>query len=297
MTGPNNQNQNQNQNQNPDPPITDPNQPNNSNSETQTLETPAPNTDVVPRTELNQTLEATHNLYRQALTEGESQRRQLQERLDAAERNRQSAPTIPDDQLTPAQLIERAVAAQVAPLTQQFDQFRLSQEQQTYNSIKNTFRQYPQLTQIFPQLEPYLDREMQGKPVTVDNVQKSLATVIGTLQMQMALNPQSFQQNPQQQQFNTNQNPNMNQNPNQNQNQNPQNQNLPPHLRPSAPPLPNRNGNANVTPNGNPMRPLSELEKRVAREQRPPLTDAQYIDWISESPSNVVHSQIGKTQT
>lgn len=300
MTGPRTETENQNQEpQNQPQNNPDPNQNQQQPLETPTPNTPQLNTDFVPRSELNQTLDNTHSLYRQALTEGESQRRQLQERLDRLERERQNPQRqVPDDELTPAQLIERSVAAQVAPLREQFSGFMLTQQQQQYLSIKNNLRHLPQLAPFFTQLEPYLDQEMQGKNVTVEGVQEALAKVIGKIQLQNALQPQNNvpQQQNQNTQYPQNQNPNQlpQQNyPNQNQNQNPQMNNIPPHLRPSAPPLPNRNGNQNVTPNGNQLRPLTELEKRVAREQRPPLSDAQYIDWISEDPTNVVHSQIG----
>lgn len=294
MTAPNTQNQenlgqNQNQNQNLE------NQTPPENLETPTPNTPPVNTDTVSKEEYNRTLDNTHSLYRQTLVEAETKRKELERQLEEARRNVPQQQQVPDDQLTPAQLIQREVSASVKPLLDEFSQFRQQQQQNTYQNIKNTFKSYPQFAQFWNALEPYLDQEMQGKPITVENVQTSLATVIGRIQMQAALNPQ--------QNLNTNQNPQMNNNPqqqnfnqpqNQNQNPNPQQQNnLPPHLRPSAPPLPNRNGNQNLTPGGNQLRPLTELEKRVAREQRPPLTDAQYIDWISETPENVVNSQIG----
>lgn len=284
MTGP----RLENQNPNPDPQnLENPNPNPSPDLETQTDNTPPVNSDVVPRTEFDSTLQNTHALYRQTLIENENQRRELQRQLDAANaRTQQNPQQVPEDQLTPAQLIERAVASQVAPLREQFSGFMLTQQQQTYRDIKNNFRSLPAFAPFFGQLEPYLDQEMQGKAVTVEAVQDALAKIIGKLQMQAALNPQPVQQNPQQP-LNTQQNNMPNNNP-----QNPQ-QNLPAHLRPSAPPLPNRNGNQNLTPMGNPRRALNESEKRVAREQRPPMSDDQYIDWITEPTTNVIHSTIG----
>jgi hypothetical protein len=293
MTGPRletDQNQNQNQNQN---------QQLENQNQSQELETPTPNTppvvNSVPRDEFDRTLENTHSLYRQTLVEGERERRNLQAQLDAANaRLQQPVQQIPEDQLTPAQLVERAVASQVAPLREQFSGFLQMQQQSVYQGIKNNFKNLPAFAQFWSVLEPYLDQEMQGKPITVEQVQTSLATVIGRIQMQNAMNPQNTQQqvNSNQQQMPNNQQ--QQQQIPQNQNQNPPTQqNLPAHLRPSAPPLPNRNSNQNLTPMGNPRRALNEYEKRVAREQRPPLTDDQYIDWISESTTNVIHSQIG----
>lgn len=287
MTGPRLENQNQN-NPNPDPQNPENPNPNPSpDLETPTQDTAPVNNDVVPRSEYDATLQNTHALYRQTLIENERQRRELQSQLDAANaaRNNNQQQPVPDDQLTPAQLIAREVRNQVSPLLQEFQGFRVNQEQQTYQTIKNNFRNLPAFSPFFAQLEPYLDQEMQGKAVTVENVQDSLAKIIGRFQMQNALNPQPIQQNQSQntqQPLNTQQN-NM---PNNNQ------QNLPAHLRPSAPPLPNRNGNQNLTPGGNPRRPLSELEKRVARENK--LNEDQYIDWISVDPMNVIHTDIGR---
>src|SRR6267378_847624 len=93
----NNQNQ---QNQNPDP-----NQNQSPDSGTPTQNIQPPNTNTVPREEFDRTLESTHNLYRQTLVEGETQRRNLQSQLDAANArlNSNQQPVVPDDQLTPAQ--------------------------------------------------------------------------------------------------------------------------------------------------------------------------------------------------
>lgn len=286
MTGP--QVTDPNPNPNPNPPNQEPPNPNPSDSsEIPTPNTPPVVTDVIPREEFNRTMEGTHSLYRQALVEAETKRKELERQLEAANVRQQPAP-IPESELSPAQLIERAVASQVAPLREQFSGFMQTQQQNTYQQIKNSFRTLPQFTGFFTQIEAYLDQEMQGKAITVENVQNSLATVIGRIQMQAALQPQNNNPQNQQQPINPQQ-PQMPNNPQQQ--QRPQNPNMPAHLRPSAPPLPNRNGAGTLTPAGNERYQLTELQKRVARENR--LTDDQYIDWITESPSNVVHSTIG----
>lgn len=286
MTGPRvepeNQNQNpenQNQNQNLENP-----------QQQQQLETPIQNTqpqstDTVPRSEVDTQMAATHNLYRMALQEAEGKRLELERQLAA--RNTQHSPApIPDEELTPAQLIDRSIQNSMAPLVQGFNQFQVSQQQLNYQNIKNQFRNLPQFAPFFSQLEPFLDQEMQGKAITVETVQNALATVIGRIQMQAALNPQNQNQN-------LNTNPVNNNNPqNPQQNQNPQNNLRPPHLQPSAPPLPNRNGSQNLTPGGNVRYQLTALQQRLARENK--LTEDQYIDWITETPESVIHSNIGK---
>lgn len=276
---PNNPNQNQDPNQqnpNPSPEL-----------ETQIPVIQAPLINTVSQEEHNRQLEATHALYRQALQEAENGKLNAQRELENARTQHSPAP-IPEDQLTPGQLIAREVGNQVAPLRTQFDSFLQTQQQQTYQTIKNNFRNLPQLAPFFTQLEPFIDTEMQGKAITVEGVQNAIATVIGRIQMQSALNPQPVIQNPVNNQQQNNQQQQQQQQP-----QNTRQQMLPPHLQPSAPPLPNRNGNGNLTPGGNQRYQLSELQARVARENK--LTHDQYIDWSNETPENVVHSQIGIT--
>jgi hypothetical protein len=277
MTGPN---LNQPNNPNPDP---NQNLESDPNLETPISDTPPVNTNVIPKEEFDRTLQNTHQLYGEALREAEGKRKTLERELEEL-RAKASQPSIPDEELKPADLIAREVGKQVKPLIDQFTQFRLSQSGNEYQNIKNQFRTLPQFAPFFSQLEPYIDQEMQGKEINTQNVQNAIAVVIGRVQMQAALNPQTVQQIPQTQL------------PNQPVNNTPQNtnQNLPAHLRSSAPPLPNRQPNNNLTPNGNPRRQLTELEKRVAREQR--LSEDQYIDWISEPNENVIHSKIGIPQ-
>lgn len=62
----------------------------------------------------------------------------------------------------------------------------------------------------------------------------------------------------------------------------------PPHLRPSAPPIP-------VPGNDKPeARPLNENERRLARERG--WSDQQYLDWLIVPPEEVVHSRIGRKE-
>jgi hypothetical protein len=275
-----------NTNQNPNPDPQNPNPPSDPNLETPIPDTPPAAIETIPRTEFDRTLQNTHQLYGEALREAEGKRKQLERDIEDLRRTA-SQPSVPDDQLSPAELISREVGKQVKPLVDQFTQFRLSQSGNEYQNIKNQFRSMPAFAPFFSQLEPYIDQEMQGKEINTQNVQNAIAVVIGRFQMQAALNPQTVQQIPQTQLPQGNQPVN---NPPAN------NPALPAHLRSSAPPLPNRQPNNNLTPNGNVRRQLSELEKRVAREQRPPLSDDQYIDWISETNENVIHSKIGIPQ-
>lgn len=284
-----------NTNPNPDPQNQNQPDPNNPNPNSDpSLEIPIPNsqvpsTDTVPRDEYNRTLEGVHSLYRQTLQEAENRRLQTERELENLRNSQHQIAPIPEDQLTPTQLIERAIASQVTPLRTQFDSFMQSQQQNVYQSIKDRFRQLPQFAPFFSQLEPHIDNEMRGKTIDVETVQNAIATVIGRIQMQQALNPPVNpnpvpNNNPQQQQFQQQQQPN-----------NPQQNLRPPHLQPSAPPLPNRNGNQNLTPGGNVRYQLTELQARVARENK--LTPDQYIDWSNETPENVVHSRIGLPTT
>lgn len=263
-------------------PKTDPNQ--NQDPPTPDLENPNPpdpnsppvNSDPPTRTYTEADLQRTHNLYGETLREQTQRAEKLQRELDELRNNSQQQP-ISDSDLTPEQLIKKHVQESVRPILDEFTQFRLSNQINQYTTIKTQFRQLPQVAAFFTQIEPYVDQEMQGKEPTIQNLHAATAKVIGMIQLQG---------------FN-NQNQNQPQNQNLNQPQNnpdPQNQPRndsmrPPHLRPSNPPAPNRSGNGPV------RRQLTELEKRVAREQG--KTEDEYLAWLDVPPEGVVHSRIG----
>lgn len=60
----------------------------------------------------------------------------------------------------------------------------------------------------------------------------------------------------------------------------------PPHLRPTAPTGPRSDNGAPKT------RPLTEAEKRLARENR--MTDAEYLAWLEAPATDVAFSDVGK---
>jgi hypothetical protein len=255
----------------PNPLLENQNNPNPDPNSPNPPSTVAPSTELPKKTYSEEDLKRTHELYGSALQEAEGKRKTLERELEEA-RARTQQPVIDDSSLTPEQLISREVKKSVQPLLDEFSQFRLANQQTQYQVIKNQFRQLPQISPYFTQLEPYIDQEMQGKEPTVQNLHAATAKVIGMAMLQS--NPQQNNQQPQFQQ----QPPQQNQNPN-------QNPMLPPQVRPSNPPAPTRNG-----PN-KPNRQLTELEKRVAREQG--LSEEQYLEWLDVDPAQVVKSRIG----
>lgn len=62
----------------------------------------------------------------------------------------------------------------------------------------------------------------------------------------------------------------------------------PPHLRPSAPPIPG------AEPPKQELRDLTENEKRLARERG--MTHEQYLQWLDVPPEGVVASRIGRKE-
>lgn len=61
----------------------------------------------------------------------------------------------------------------------------------------------------------------------------------------------------------------------------------PPHLRPSAPPVPGQD-----RPAAKEVRALTENEARLARERK--QTPEEYLAWLEVPPEQVVHSQVGR---
>jgi hypothetical protein len=251
---------------NPNEPNPDPNSPN------PPLNQP---TNPPAKSYTEEDLKRTHDLYGSALQEAEGKRKDLEKQLEDANRNRQAP--IDDSNLSPEQLIERHVAKSVKPLLDEFSQFRQSQQATTYQTLKNQFRTMPNLAPYFTQMEPYIDQDMQGKEPTAKNLQDTIARVIGLAMMQGSTGQNNNQPN--------NNQPQNNPQNNQPQNQNTPNNMLPPHVRPSNPPPPNRQNGGKV------YRQLTELEKRVAREQG--KTPEQYLDWLDVPPDQVVNSRIG----
>jgi hypothetical protein len=132
-----------------------------------------------------------------------------------------------------------------------------------------------------------IEQTMEGKPKTAENLRASILVVRGAVDSGLVPGV-SFKEEAQNQFANQNQPP-ANQQPvvtptttsgNDKMNQ------LPPHLRPSAPSPP-----ANPEESKN-YRELSENEKRLAREQG--MTDQQYLDLIAIPPHEVVTTDIAK---
>lgn len=229
-----------------------------------------------------------HELYGQTLRENEQRLNALQAQVNQAPQSNQQHNPENDDFLSNGRSI---VGEEIDRRLQPFASWMQQQQTQSmYTTLKEQFRRHPTFSAFFniPQAETLLDQQaLQMLPANVNT--QSIAGLISQIYGYMQLNNMVPQvpvvtNNPPQQFTPTIQNPPIQQ-PTSNMNT------IPPHLRPSAPPMPS-NGGQNLTPKGNQMRPLTELERRLARENH--LDDAGYIDWLNESTSNVYRSDIGK---
>jgi hypothetical protein len=234
-----------------------------------------------------------HELYGQTLRENEQRLQQLQAQVNQRPAQQQQSNPQEDDFLTNGRSI---IAEEIDRRLQPFSQFVQQQQAQTmYASLKEQFKRHPQYSAFFniPQAESILDGQVaqiqQTNPsaINTQGIANLITQIYGYMQLNGMVQPQQpVITNPQQQYTPVTQQPV--QQPQQPMN----NTNItPPHLRPSAPPMPNANGQ-NLTAKGNPRRPLTELERRVARENGF-KNDDDYIDWLNESASNVYRSDIG----
>jgi hypothetical protein len=244
-------------------------------------------------------MKTVHELYGQTLRENETRLQTLQAQLNQAlpqqNNQQQQQPASMDDLLSnPSNVIGAEIEKRLQPITGFIASL---QQNNLYTQLKDTFKRHPQFASFFtiPNAENLLDQQVAQMPAGTLNT-NSLAGMITQIfgymsfngmvpQQQVVNNPQQpinqFNQQQQQQPINNIQQPN---------NMN----NVPPHLRPSAPPMPNGMQGPNTTPKGNPRRPLTELEKRVARENNMSADD--YIDWITVDSTQVVRSDVGKPQ-
>jgi len=215
----------------------------------------------------------------QARRAAENNARQLDEllRQQNAERHaRENPPPAPvtleaDDLINnPNKFVDalrQEMRAQIQPLVEFTSQVRRQNE---YAALKTSIKQaFPQQAHIITQLEPYIDKKMEGSPITVQAFEAAVKLVVGELAM---TNPQLFASL-----IGGNGNSNTNSPAPVN---NPVVGNInpvvnPPHLRPSSAPVPNSNQQQEAEP------VLNELEKRLMREQK--LTPRQFV-YLRDTP-------------
>jgi hypothetical protein len=285
MTAPNtNDQQNQGNQESSDSLQELSNQENQPSAEPQNQQ--ATSTAPTPRLYTEEEMRTVHDLYGQTLRENESRLQELlRQRNQPAQQQPQSQPQ-DDDFLSNGRAI---IAEEIEKRLQPFGQFIQQQQAQTvYGQLKEQFKKHPNFSQFFaiPNAELTLDQQVAQMPPATVNVQ-SVAGLISQIFGFMTLNGQ-VQQN----QGNFQQPINLPVNQPSNQS-NPMPSNNPPHLRPSAPPMPS-GGGQNLTPKGNSRRQLTELERRLARENR--MSDDDYIDFLNEDPTRVAFSDIGQAR-
>jgi hypothetical protein len=270
------------QNQNQDPTLEQNNPPQENLQNQPTNNPPVP----AERTYTESEMRTVHDMYSQALRENEQRLQSiLQNQTQNNNQNQNNNNNQNDDFISNGRnIIAEEIEKRLAP----FSSFVQKQEAQTaYNGLKEQFKKHPTFAPFFniPQAESMLDQ--QAANLTLANVNmQSVAGLISQIYGYLQLNNMVPQPQFNQPQINNQPQQPINNQPMNNNNNNPI---QPPYLRPSAPPAPTNNG-LNLTPKGNVRRQLSELERRIARENR--LSDDDYIDWLNEG-ANVTSSDIG----
>jgi hypothetical protein len=208
----------------------------------------------------------------------ESRFQQMEQRLEAATR----APGPTTEELdaefwkNPTSRIRAEMQSAVKPLEEYVKRSRGETE---YERLKNKFRHDPKYGPVIDKAEAYVDSLMQNQEPTEQNLRVILYGIRGAAEFgdidglsfrddavaqatSLGITPKPTPTEPR-----------------------PVNQNIPPHLRPSAPPAPR--GQEPVKQH----RELTENERRLAREQG--MTEEQYLNWLEVPPENVVTSDIG----
>lgn len=146
-----------------------------------------------------------------------------------------------------------------------------------YGNLKNQFKNDPRYAQILadPKIEYAVDKIMENQQASPDMMRAAVIQASG-LKMTGELDVAIVASGGDVARFQTTPVP---QTP-------PPVSVVPSHMRPSSPaPLPTQ-------PMATNARPLTELEKRLARERN--MSDQAYLDWLSIKPGEVAASQIGR---
>ncbi len=203
-------------------------------------------------------------VYDQVLREQAEELRRLRE--EVTRRNAPPPPTSDEQKQrffnNPMDVLREEIQAGIAPILEITKGFKAQTE---YDVIKNKFKNDPRYAEIFPSIESYVDQIMAKSEKTETNMRTAVLVAAGALQTGEI--PRQSSNNPA---------PKVPVNTNTNTNQN--TQVTPAHLR-STPPAP-------PVPDNKPKIVMTELERRLAREQR--MTDEEYVRFRDMRPGDVV---------
>lgn len=160
----------------------------------------------------------------------------------------------------PVSVIRHEMEAMVAPIKEQLGK---TAKKDAYVELKDRFRADPRFKMVIEKAEPYIDQLMAKQQPTEANLQAVIygirgAAALGDVPIQFDDPTPTPTPTPKKA------DPSM----------------LPPHLRPSAPQAPKGEEKKQV-------RQLTELEKRLARENR--MSDEEYLQMMELKPEEVVN--------
>jgi hypothetical protein len=217
-------------------------------------------------------LRGTLNLYQQTIREQGRELSKLTRQIDemrTAPPRPQLPPKSVEDEAkeyftSPRTVIREELKETVKPLVDFVSSFRQENE---YEKIKNRLRADPQFKRVLEIGEAYIDQSMQGQPVSEDAVRAVALSVAGAAALGMlpGASITETQPKPKQQGGNVN---------------------IPPNIRPSAPP---QSPEPKQT-----VRELTENERRLARENK--MSPEEYLAWLEADSIDVATSDIGSKE-
>ena len=204
-------------------------------------------------------------LYDNVLREKEAELQRLRDQLET----KPVVPELtPDEQKqkffnNPMDVLRQEINAALSPLLDFASGVRKETE---YDRLKTRFKNDARYSDVFPQIEGYVDQIMSKSEMTDQNMRTAILVAIGALHSGEIV-PTATQTSTQTttQTNNTNQNRIV----------------TPPHLRSSPPNAPKTTKKSNVV--------LTELEKRLARERG--MSESDYIKFRDAKPSEVINVQ------
>ncbi len=176
-----------------------------------------------------------------------------------------------------SRIVETALDKRIKPLTDYVAETRGANE---YDRIKDKLRNNPNFRDKFADVEPYLDEVMKTTAVSDANVNAAALSIVGALAIGQ-LKPMVKNTGGR----NAGDPPPVPPNPSTTKNDSAM---MPAHLRPSGPSVTQQQQQKKE------RRPLTELEKRIARETR--MTDDEYLDELEVEGPMQIHDLIPKSK-
>lgn len=233
-----------------------------------------PNTPEPPAPNPNEANERRLEMMESLLREQHRTISTLQSTIEQERLQRQSSVVADEDEDAsaflnkPRSIIRDIVQKEINQAIEPLKQFTSTLKMQSdYDKLKNRYRNDPRFKDVFPKIENAVDNLMQNAPATEENMQLAVLAAVGSAHVGMisGVNLSTPPTPPKPGVF------------------------TPAHLKPSGA---KGGGDGDGSDGGKKLRPLTELEARVARDNN--LTHEAFLEWLDVEPSKVTTAKIGK---